>query len=41
MSRYGREASVGFGVIGLLLSVIYALRISPTVNSLCTGVVAL
>src|SRR5690349_14750737 len=41
MSRYGREASVGFGVIGLLLTVIYALRISPTVNSVCTGVVAL
>jgi len=41
MSRYGREASIGFGVIGLLLSVIYSLQLNPTVNALCIGLVAL
>jgi diguanylate cyclase (GGDEF)-like protein len=41
MSRFGREAAVGFGALGLLLSVIYALQLDPVVNALCTGVVAL
>ncbi|HST86355.1 MAG TPA: EAL domain-containing protein [Kineosporiaceae bacterium] len=41
MSRFGREISVGFGIIGLLLSVIYALQLNVTTNSICTGVVAL
>jgi diguanylate cyclase (GGDEF)-like protein len=40
MSRFGREVSVGFGATGLLLSVIYSLQLTPTVNSVCTGVVA-
>ena len=41
MSRYGREASIGVAVTGLLLTVIYALQISSTVTSVCTAVVAL
>jgi len=41
MSRFGREAWAGFGVIGLLLSVIYALQLNSVVNDLCTGGVAL
>lgn len=41
MSRLGREAPVGFGALGLLLSVIYALQLSPVVNALCTGIAAL
>ena len=40
MSRFGREVSVGVGATGLLLSVIYSLQLNPTVNSVCTGVVA-
>jgi diguanylate cyclase (GGDEF)-like protein len=40
MSRYGREASVGAAVTGLLLSVIYAFQFNPFVTGVCTGVVA-
>ncbi len=41
MSRFGREIAMGFGVIGLLLSALYALQLDPVVSSICTGVVAL
>jgi diguanylate cyclase (GGDEF)-like protein len=41
MTRFGREASIGFGALGLLLSVIYALQLDPIVNGICTVVLAL
>jgi diguanylate cyclase len=41
MSRLGREASVAVGVIGLSLTVIYALQLNPVINALCTGITAL
>src|SRR3954467_14285115 len=41
MSRLGREAPVGFGALGLSLTVIYALQLNPIISALCTGVTAL
>ncbi len=41
MSRFGREASVGFGVIGLLLSVVYSLQLNDVLSYVCIAVVAL
>ena len=41
MKRFGREASVTFGAVGLLLSVIYSLQLNPVVNAACTGLTAL
>jgi diguanylate cyclase len=41
MSRFGRETSYGFAALGGLLAVIYALQLSPVVNALCLGAIAL
>ena len=40
MGRYGREAAWAFGVLGCCLAVVYALELSPPINAICLGVVA-
>ncbi len=40
MGRYGREAAWVFGVLGCCLAALYGLELSPTINAVCLGVVA-